>query len=928
MRLGRLAAVSLLATALATAAASPALAAKPSPPAAPKATKATTGAGVPGDLDGDGTPDVVTGVGNYLSVFPTNAPAFAASNQLATPDSTMSWGNYGITHRGSLTGSKTDDLLLLNPTSHHVYVYPNDADFGGTPGHFTHKDQVLTVAKPSTCAAGTDCTGYDPTWNSTTQILATDGNNGVNTQPALITVEAGKLWYYPAAQSGAAFGNPVLLGTGDWSGTNLAAPGKINNVPTLWARGTAEVGAVASFPLTFKADGTPTALLNSPTAQQWQSGLIQTDGTHLCLAGDMSGAVTGQVPLTLAACSATDPIQRWQLGSDGTVHAWGNCLDSATAALSPCDGRDSERHWQAGTYNSLVDSVSGRCFGFPAAVFPNSRPLMATCDVSAGQRFGSAGGATPGPLPAAVDLLPGAFYQMSASGGPITSVGDIDRTGYPGLLWDNHTQLYDYPGLGPVNGVPRLSVSRHPLGSDVPYITTAPDYTNPLEGLPGAVTYGPCAKLTMQEGGNLVYSDYQGNVFWQSNTAGHPGGSANWDATQGLVLTDGSGQTYWTAGPSTVHGAQLALTPDCNLLIEDSNGKVLWSAGTYEPSHDPYGYGIVPGTTLHAGDSQPGTGIRLQVTADGDLEQVGADGTLLWALGTGGHPGAYATLQTDGNLVLCAADGSSLWSSNTGGNPGDHLTVQNDGNLVIRDSTDSPIWSRGTSGTAVAVGTVLTSGQTLQSQRAKLTMQADGNLVVYSTATGHPLWSAQTNGHSGATATMQADGNLVIHDAGGTALWSTNSSNHPGARAVLLDTADLAVVDGSGNQLWHSGSDVTGPLYRGSVISSGDQLASGAVLNNAQHSGAKLTMQTDGNLVLYGAGGALWSAQTNNHPGATATMQTDGNLVIHDASGTALWSPMTNNHPGAYAVYQYDDNFVIYDADGIALWSTNTSGKY
>ncbi|MDH6141309.1 hypothetical protein P3T35_003326 [Kitasatospora sp. GP30] len=927
MRLGHLAATSLLATALAASAASPALAASAASPAlaagSPSARAASAGTGVPGDIDGDGTPDVVQGVGNYLGAFPVGASAFTASTQAAAPESSMTWGQYAITHRGSLTGGNTDDLVLLNPGSHHVYVYPNDAEFGGTPGHFTHKDKVLTVAKPATCAAG-DCTGYDQTWNSTTQILATDGGNGANTQPALITVENGKLWYYPAAKSGPSFGNPVLLGTGDWSGTSLIAPGKVGGVPTLWVRGSGETGAIDSFPLTFKADGTPTTVLTAPLPQPLQNGLVQTDGTHLCLSAFPAGATTGHVPLTLAACS--NPMTaHFQFGNDGTVHAWGDCLDAATAGLSTCDSRDSEQHWQPGNYGSLVDSASGKCFGFPPVIFTDSLPSMASCDVSQGQRFGAAGGDTPGPLPGRLDLLPGSYYQTGTSGGPVTSAGDADGTGNPALLWDFNGRVYSYPGLPPVNGVAQLSPARIPLGSDLPYSMTAPGDLLALQGIPGDVSYGPCAKLTMQEDGNLVYSDYQGKVLWSTGTAGHPNAAAAWDPAKGLVVQE-AGQTLWSAGPATLNGRYLALTSDCDLVVKDQNGKALWGTGSYEPAHDPNGYGIAPGTTLHAGSSLPGTtGVHLQVTATGDLELVGTDGKLLWTAGTYGHPGAYATLQTDGDLVLQDAAGNPLWSSRTGGHPGDHLTVQNDTNLVIFDADDTPLWSRGTSGAAFAAGSSLASGQSLQGQRARLTMQADGNLVLYSQATGRSLWSTGTWGHPGATATLQADGNLVVYGTGHNSLWSTGTWGHPGGRAILLDTADLAVLDSLGNQLWHSGTDVTGPLYRGAVVNPGDRLPSGYVIDNSRYQGTKLSMQADGNLVLYGSSGrSLWSTGTWGHPGATAAMQADGNFVLSGTDRNSLWSTGTWGHPGAYAVVQYDSNVVLYDADGRSLWSTGT----
>lgn len=85
-------------------------------------------------------------------------------------------------------------------------------------------------------------------------------------------------------------------------------------------------------------------------------------------------------------------------------------------------------------------------------------------------------------------------------------------------------------------------------------------------------------------------------------------------------------------------------------------------------------------------------------------------------------------------------------------------------------------------------------------------------------------------------------------------------------------------------------------------------------------------MQTDGNLVEYSNGTALWASGTggtgsSNH----AIMQTDGNLVVYSGNGTALWQSGTGGHSGTGEFtldLQNDGNLVIYGVDGLgALWS-------
>ena len=90
-------------------------------------------------------------------------------------------------------------------------------------------------------------------------------------------------------------------------------------------------------------------------------------------------------------------------------------------------------------------------------------------------------------------------------------------------------------------------------------------------------------------------------------------------------------------------------------------------------------------------------------------------------------------------------------------------------------------------------------------------------------------------------------------------------------------------------------------------------------------------MQGDGNLVLYqGAvscptascsGDALWNSGTGGSD-AYATMQSDGNLVIYD-NGNAVWNSSTWGFSGDYLQLQDDSNLVIY-AFGHPIWDWGT----
>ena len=85
----------------------------------------------------------------------------------------------------------------------------------------------------------------------------------------------------------------------------------------------------------------------------------------------------------------------------------------------------------------------------------------------------------------------------------------------------------------------------------------------------------------------------------------------------------------------------------------------------------------------------------------------------------------------------------------------------------------------------------------------------------------------------------------------------------------------------------------------------------------------ELTLQTDGNLVVYGNGIPVWSLGTTT--GAVLANQCDGNLVLYNASGTALWASGTAGNGGSRLVMQNDGNLVLYrTSDGSPAWSSGS----
>jgi CHAP domain len=104
----------------------------------------------------------------------------------------------------------------------------------------------------------------------------------------------------------------------------------------------------------------------------------------------------------------------------------------------------------------------------------------------------------------------------------------------------------------------------------------------------------------------------------------------------------------------------------------------------------------------------------------------------------------------------------------------------------------------------------------------------------------------------------------------------------------------------------------------GNELTSGQELTAGQSITSPAGE-YQLTMQSDGNLVEYFQGQALWASGTSGTSGAYVLMQGDGNLVIYGTGG-AVWTSGTAGNSGAYLNLQDDANLVLYSSGNVPLW--------
>lgn len=236
----------------------------------------------------------------------------------------------------------------------------------------------------------------------------------------------------------------------------------------------------------------------------------------------------------------------------------------------------------------------------------------------------------------------------------------------------------------------------------------------------------------------------------------------------------------------------------------------------------------------------------------------------------------------------------------------------------------------------LAVGETLMPGEFLLTPdgRYRLDMQPDGNLVLDNTScvpgqSTCALWSLGTYGQPGNRLTLQTDGNLVLYSQTGRAVWATMTNGTGSANVFRLQNDTNMVVYSGTRPVWYSGTiwnyahvagrpvgDLRSLTSRYVFATPGNGMAiwdnvttdasrrilwSMSCLNDSRviceiDRGGQLVLQTDGNLVWYmpGRNGgmvAVWNTNTSGAgPTANLIMQDDGNLVLYDLWHRPLWN--------------------------------------
>ncbi|QHC59214.1 hypothetical protein [Rathayibacter sp. VKM Ac-2760] len=340
----------------------------------------------------------------------------------------------------------------------------------------------------------------------------------------------------------------------------------------------------------------------------------------------------------------------------------------------------------------------------------------------------------------------------------------------------------------------------------------------------------------------------------------------------------------------------------------------------------PFINGLTGGESLGPNESlrsdHTGAAYTFVMQTDGNAVLYDPQNHAVFATGTEGR-GDHLDMQEDGDVVVSSADGTPVWTTGTDVEDGAHLVLQQDGNLVLYRENGTPAWANSVGHRiaeppfdVLATGQVLRRGHQLTSEdgRYRAVLQRDGDFVGYGPQ--GVLWRTGTSGADNRLV-MQTDGNAVIYGADGSVKWSTGTHGAD-LRLGLNYAGSFGVFDSSRNVLW----DCKTHLAQSPTVYAANYLLVDGPLVSADGR-FRAVLQKDGNFVVYGPSGAVWSTSTSGIVG-DVTLYGDGTLAVRSYTGAKVWSvtPRAGAVGPFRLVLQDDGNLVEYDAHDQAVWAS------
>ncbi|MFD5563543.1 LamG-like jellyroll fold domain-containing protein [Kitasatospora griseola] len=642
-----------------------------------------------GDITGDRRPDILLpdSTGNLRVVQNTVDPAHAGwlvGSAVTSP--TGNWQGVQITHHNSLYGGVYLDDLIAHPAGDpRLYLYQNSPSGFTTRTSFFLNGTTTQGAVTCTDAGGVTITcpvELGTNWTNATQILAVGSvDNETIDIPArtyLIAVIGKKLWLFSPGSNNARLLAPkdTEVSSLDWSNYDLIGPGPANGTTTCTnAAGTTTITSQATLWTRERSTG---KILSYPITRNPANNCAID---YSALADPTKGTVIG---------SGINPAAYPTVGSVGDLTGDGIAdlyAQNSTGQLTVWPGKVGDPAGHPGVVTGFDGINTVGDLRPPLARYP----LAGNANDATGHNNGTAKGDVSWISTGKAEPANAALLNSTANNGEIDTPLQVDtQKSFTVSLWARADQLNE-------------GVALSQDGTGTSNFMIFPSLTN------GVTNWTFCMATADSSSG----WPYDCTSVYNSAARAQPGAwtklTATYNATtkQTVVFVNGAPAAFGTHSTTIPATGKLVIGRYRGTGTDSNFFKGAVADVSVSPFVDTLPTVLRGGSILRPGDVVYAAHTMLVMQPDGNLVlyalsiQNTPTGQALWATGTGGNPGAWATLQTDGNLVVYKPDptfttpgtsANTLWSSGTAGTPGPVAKVQDDCNFVMYNSSGTVVW--------------------------------------------------------------------------------------------------------------------------------------------------------------------------------------------------------------------------------------------